>query len=113
MKRHLHLASKLCHEFHQDQQLPCQKTECRLWDDQLTGAYHCTAIQAKQGPHTLQEIADLNMIPNHPMQGPGYVYTKMGARIVINKILEKCLGRAERQHPEWVAAQDIKELEEL
>ena len=113
MKRQLHLASKLCHEFHQDQQLPCQKKSCRLWDEQLSVAQNCTAIQAKQGPHTLQEIADLNMIPNHPMQGPGYVYTKMGARIVINKILEKCLGRAEREHPEWVAARDLKELEDI
>jgi len=113
VKRHLHLASKLCHEFHQDQQLPCQKTECRLWDDQLTGAYHCTAIQAKQGPHTLQEVADLKMITVHESLGEGYVNTKMGARLRINEILAKCVSRAERQHPEWVAAQDIKELEEL
>ena len=113
MTARLRLKTRLCHEFHQDHGLPCQKTECRLWDEQLTGSYHCTAIQAKQGPHTLQEVADLKMIPHHPMQGEGWVETKMGSRIVINKILEKCLGRAERGHSEWVAAQDIKELEEL
>ena len=101
----------LCHEFHADQGLPCQKKSCRLWDEQLTGAYQCTAIQAKQGPHTLQEVADLKMITVHESLGEGYVNTKMGARLRINEILAKCVSRAERQHPEWVAAQDIKELE--
>ena len=113
MTARLRLETRLCHEFHADQGLPCQKSDCRLWDEQLGQAMHCTAIQAKQGAHTLQDIADLKMIPLHPMQGPGYVETKMGSRIVINKILEKCLGRAEREHPEWVAMSDMNEMEEI
>ena len=112
MKRQLHLASKLCHEFHQDQQLPCQKTECRLWDDQLAGSQNCTAIQAKQGPHTLQALADMRMVPKHESL-EGYVDTKMGTRLRINEILEKCLSRSARGRQEWTTLQDIYELEEL
>lgn len=99
---------RLCHEFHADAQLPCQRTQCRLWDEQMPQC--CTAIQAKEGRHTLQDIADLKMLPR--MDGKGYQNTKPAILLFINATLEKGRRRAGWGREEWTAMMEQWEMEE-
>jgi hypothetical protein len=109
MKLHL---NHRCYDFHAEQQLPCEKTSCRLWDEQLAASQNCTAIQARRGPHTLQELADMKMVPVSEILGEGHVETKQGIRLRINDILDKCQSRSARSRPEWQSMKDMYDYEE-
>lgn len=102
--------TRLCHEFHAEQNIKCQKTECRLWDEQLPDHQHCTAVAAKEGQHTLQWIADNKMLPR--MDGRGFQNTKPAILLSVNAILDKARRRTGWGRKEWVAMMEQWEMEE-
>lgn len=102
------MTRKLCHEFHAQHHIPCQRTDCRLWDEQMP--QNCTAIQAKKGPHTLQDIADLKMLPR--IDGKGFQLTKPAVKIEIDGLLQKGRNRCNWGRQVWMGLHDLWSLEE-
>ena len=57
-KDDLVLIGTTCHAEHEKYKMPCQKTECRFWQDH-NKSQNCIMIAAREGEKTLQEIGDM------------------------------------------------------